>query len=174
MAGETFENIGRWVLLMLVQVLVFNNIYLGEIYNPYIYVLIVLSLPIELSALMILFIGFFTGFILDIFTHTLGLHTMAFTFLAFLRPFVLRLVAPRDGFEFGAKANLESFGWARYIIYSVVLILAHHLLLFIMEGFSTGMVWVITQKVVLNTLLTFSMVILLQSFSVPKSLKGNG
>lgn len=165
MTGLVLRNITRWFLFMAIQILVLNNIYLGGAFNPYIYILIVLSLPIEISALAVLLIGFFTGFVLDLFTHTIGLHTMAFTMVGFLRPLILSLVAPRDGYEFGTHANAHDMGWAKYSMYALLLIFPHHLMLFTMEGFSTGLFWLAVQKTFLNTILTFAIILLVQSFS---------
>ena len=122
MTQAIFINILRWVLLLGVQLFVLNNIYLGGSFNPYLYVLIILSLPIELSALAILFIGFFTGFVLDVFSHTLGMHTMALTLLAFMRPKILELVSPRDGFDFGSSVNVRDMGWGKYTMYALMLV----------------------------------------------------
>ena len=168
MSAVILRNIFRWVILMALQVLVLNNIYLGGVFNPYIYVLIVLSLPLETPALGVLLIGFFTGFVLDVFTHTIGMHTMAFTLLAFMRPKILALVAPRDGYEFGTLANVRGMGWGKYGFYAVLLVFPHHLLLFILEGFSTGLIWLAVQKTVVNTLLTLAMIFIVQSFSPVK------
>ena len=106
MTLSLIENSLRWIIVMGLQILVFNNIYLGGVINPFIYVLIILSLPIEITAVLTLFVGFFTGFILDVFSHTYGMHTMALTFMGFLRPMVLKLVPPRDGYAFGSSANV--------------------------------------------------------------------
>ncbi len=168
MSAVILRNIFRWVMLMALQVLVLNNIYLGGVFNPYIYVLIILSLPIEIPALAVLLIGFFTGFVLDVFTHTLGMHTMAFTLIGFLRPKVLSLVAPRDGYEFGILANVRGMGWGKYGFYAFLLVFPHHLLLFILEGFSTGLIWLAVQKTLVNTLLTLVMIFIVQSFSPVK------
>lgn len=165
MTNVILQNSVRWVLLMAVQILVFNNIYLGGIFNPYIYVLIILSLPIETSALVTLFIGFFTGFILDFFTHTYGMHTMAFTLFGFLRSFVLQGIAPRDGFAFGASANVRDMGLGLYSVYALILIFTHHLLLFVLEGFGSQSVWIIIEQVFVNTFLTYIIILVVQSFS---------
>ena len=165
MTKAILQNSIRWVLLMAVQILVFNNIYLGGVFNPYIYVLIILSLPIEISAIATLFIGFFTGIILDMFTHTYGMHTMAFTLFGFLRPLVLSGVAPRDGYAFGASANVRDMGLGLYSAYALILIFTHHLLLFVLEGFGSQSIWLIIERVLLNTLLTFVIIMVIQSFS---------
>lgn len=165
MTFDIVKNIVRWILLMAVQILVLNNIYLGGVFNPYIYVLIILSLPIDMSALVVLLMGFFTGFILDIFSHTIGLHTMALTLVGFLRPRILAIVAPRDGYEFGSSVNVRDMGWSRYSVYALLLIFPHHLMLFAMEGFSSGLFGLAVQKTLLNTVLTFVLILLVQSFS---------
>lgn len=165
------QNILRWVLLVALQVMVFNNIYLGGVFNPFVYVLILLSLPIEINAVLVLFIGFFTGLVIDLFGHTLGMHTMAFTLMAFLRPFMLGIIAPRDGFEFGSSASLEDFGWVRYLIYVTPLIVIHHIVLFTLEAFGSYNVWLAIQKILINSLLTIAMVILIQTFMSSKSAK---
>lgn len=165
MTQAVIINILRWLSLMALQIFVLNNIYLGGVFNPYLYVLVILALPIELSALAILLIGFFTGFILDLFTHTMGMHTMALTLLAFMRPKILELVAPRDGFEFGASVNVRDMGWGKYSVYALLLVFPHHFLLFTLEAFSTGLIWLAIQKTILNTLLTFVLILLVNSFA---------
>ena len=155
----------RWLALMALQIFVLNNIYLGGTFNPYLYVLVILALPIELSALAILFIGFFTGLILDLFGHTLGMHTMALTLLAFMRPKILELVSPRDGFEFGSSLNVRDIGWGKYSVYALLLVFPHHFLLFMLEGFSTGLFWLAIQKTILNTMITFMLILIVQMFS---------
>ena len=165
MTQAVIINILRWVSLMALQIFVLNNIYLGGVFNPYLYVLVILALPIELSALAILLIGFFTGFTLDLFTHTMGMHTMALTLTAFMRPKVLELVAPRDGFEFGASVNVRDMGWGKYSVYALLLVFPHHFLLFILEAFSTGLIWLAIQKTILNTILTFALILLVNSFA---------
>ena len=168
MTGTVVMNIFRWVLLMAIQILILNNIYLGGAFNPYLYVLIILSLPLEMSGLLVLLIGFFTGFTLDVFSHTMGLHTMSLTLMAYLRPMVLSLIQPRDGFEFGSKASITDFGWSKYLMYVLILVFTHHLVLFVLEGFSTGMLWLAVQKTFFNTLITISLILLAQSFTSVK------
>jgi hypothetical protein len=43
--------------------------------------------------------AFLLGITVDMFVDTPGVHTSASVFMAFVRPFVLRILAPRDGYE---------------------------------------------------------------------------
>lgn len=171
MTPSILINSLRWVMLMALQIVVLNNIYLGGVFNPWVYVLIILSLPIDLSPLAILLTGFFTGLTLDLFTHTIGMHTMALTLLAFLRPKVLDVITPRDGFDFGSSVNVRDLGWSKYSVYALMLIFPHHLMLFTLEAFSSGLIWLAVQKTILNTLLTFVLILIIQSFTPLKEKK---
>ena len=71
------KNIFRFIILVLVQVLVLNNIqFLGYI-NPYIYILFILSLPVRTPRWASLLLAFVLGLTIDIFANTPGMHASA-------------------------------------------------------------------------------------------------
>ena len=144
-----------FVILVLVQVLLMNNIQLGGYLNPYIYVLFLLSLPFETPRWGLLVLGFLLGLTIDLFSHTVGMHTSACVFLAFLRPMVLRFLEPRDGYEPETYPSVRDYGLNWYFKYSSILILAHHLFLFYIEVFKLD-----------NFLHTFSRAVLSGAFSL--------
>ena len=75
----------KFVLLLLLQVLLFNNInFLGYV-NPYIYLIFFLSLPVSFKTSQSMLLGFLMGFIIDIFANTMGVHTFACVLLCFVR-----------------------------------------------------------------------------------------
>ncbi len=94
-----------FILLILLQVLLFNNIQFSGYVNPYVYIMFILLLPVEIPSWLLLIISFFTGLIIDLFTGTPGMHTSATVLAGFVRPYVLRIISPRDGYE----ARLRSF-----------------------------------------------------------------
>lgn len=128
------RNILRFVVLVLIQGLILNNINLGGLVNPYLYVLILLMLPQELPPWANLVIGFATGVAIDAFSNTLGMHTSACVFVGFARPYVLQLLAPRDGYEFGSTLHLQRMGFTWFFTYAGVIILLHHLWLYNVEA----------------------------------------
>ncbi|MFZ4059415.1 MAG: rod shape-determining protein MreD, partial [Ferruginibacter sp.] len=72
-----FRNISRFFLLILLQVLVFNNMHLNGYINPYVYVLFILLLPFETPQWLLLISAFLLGFGVDLFSDTMGMHTAA-------------------------------------------------------------------------------------------------
>ena len=85
------QNIFRFILLVLFQVLVLNNIqFLGYI-NPYLYILFILSLPVQMPRWFLLVLAFILGLSIDIFSNTLGMHAFATVFVAFFREGIIKL-----------------------------------------------------------------------------------
>ena len=135
MIRDTGVNVFRFVLLVLLQVFVLNNIQFSGFVNPYLYVLFVLLLPVETPGWLTLASSFAIGLVIDVLSATLGYHTIATTFMAYFRVHLLRLIAPHDGYGPSASPAVTTFGLPWFLKYTVILVLAHHLVLFWIESF---------------------------------------
>lgn len=80
-----WRNIGRFALLMALQLLVLNYTYLGGYVMPMLYVLFILMLPTDTGRIPMLLIAFGTGLLVDVMTGMLGFHSLACTTLAMMR-----------------------------------------------------------------------------------------
>ncbi len=165
MGNSILENSFRFIALVLLQVFVLNNIHFGGFINPFIYVLFILQLRIETPRSLTLLLGFLLGFTIDIFTRTLGMHTMAALALAYFRPIVLKYIEPREGYEVGMKAGIADFGFAWYISYTAILVFIHHLVLFLVETFRFQEIGWTLLKSLLSTLLTLVIIFAFQLIS---------
>jgi rod shape-determining protein MreD len=135
MINKTIRLSLMFVLLILLQVLVFNNIQFSGYINPYIYLLFILLLPFEIPDWLLLTICFLTGFIVDLFSLSPGMHSFATVFAGFARPYVLRLVSPRDGYEPGSGPSMMTYGFRWFFTYAMLIVLIHHTSLFYIEVF---------------------------------------
>ncbi len=153
-------NSVRFILLILLQVLVFNHMplgFLGNI-NAFPYVIFVLLLPIKLDRLALLTISFVFGLILDMFENTGGVNAAACLVLAYVRP--LLLVS-----SFGITYENQSLKFAdvnfkEMFIYVLVGTLLHHIVLFSLEVFNISHVVFILKQIALSTLFTSVCVLL--------------
>ncbi len=125
----------QFVLLCLLQVLVFNNLQLNGYINAFPYVYLILMLPISIGRIQLLFIGFLLGLLIDVFSNTGGIHAAATTLIAFYRPLYLKAQSPREGYELAALPHLKTFGLAWFIPYASLIVIIHHLALFYLEIF---------------------------------------
>jgi hypothetical protein len=130
----------RFVLFILLQVFVLNTIPpLHQFIVPYIYFLYILWLPLGISRIWLLLLGFIFGLTLDYFTGTPGLHAAPCVAIAFLRPFLLKLLLAQETAEAGyMEPGHKSMGWAPFIVYAVVLTLLHHSYLVLIEWLQFG------------------------------------
>src|SRR4051794_27603630 len=105
MTVKIFQYMLQFVLLVLLQVMVLNHIQLNGYINPYIYTYFILLLPVGISDALLLVVAFLLGFCIDLFSSTGGMHAAATVFLAFCRPAILKLIAPRDGYDLENRLN---------------------------------------------------------------------
>jgi rod shape-determining protein MreD len=160
--NEIFRNIIRFIALVLVQVLIIKNIELGRFINPFIYVLFIVILPFETPKWALLFIAFFLGITIDMFYDTAGLHAAACVFMAYIRPGVLKLFSPRDGYESGTQPSIQYLGIPWFLSYAGILVIAHHLILFYMEIFRFSEFFSTFFRVIISSVFTMVLIIVVQ------------
>lgn len=166
MLNNILKYTGLFILLFTIQVLLMNNIQFSGFVNPYIYVLFILLLPFETPSLIILLISFFTGLIIDLTSGTLGLHASATVVAGFLRPYVLNLVSPHEGYEQGDKPGLKTYGLRWFMTYILIIVFFHHLVLFYVEAFRFEFFFRTLLRVFLSTVFTFLFIIIIQSIII--------
>ncbi len=162
MINDIIKNTVRFVILILLQVLIIQNIRLGSSIILFPYVLFILLLPFETPKLVVLLAAFLTGLVIDMFYDTAGVHTAVCVLIGFLRYYILRLLAPREGYEVGQSPTLHSMGSLWFITYAATIIFIHHLCFFYMEIFRFSEFFRTLLRVVLSSVGTFCLVYVIQ------------
>ena len=134
--NKTALQIIRFVVLVLLQVLVVNHIRLGGYVHPYIYLIFILLLPINIQNWQLLLLGFGLGLSVDLFTGTPGLHAGATTLMAFCRPRIIKLISGTLKFDNIYEPNLNQLDGMWFLRYVFCMVFIHHFMLFLMESFS--------------------------------------
>ncbi len=152
MNRETALQIGRFMILVLVQVMVLNHInFLGYL-NPYIYIIFILLAPININKSLFLVSSFILGLIMDFFGDSGGVHAAACTIIAFFRPVALRSVFGLS-YEF-QTLKLSNLRFGEKFIYVILMVLTHHIVLFSLEIFNFSHILLIAKKTLFSSLLT--------------------
>ena len=154
-----------FVFLILLQVLILNNLHMSVLLNPYVYVLFILILPFDTPGWLVLSLAFVTGIVLDAFANTIGMHTAALVFMAFVRKYLMRIMAPRDGYEQNKTPHYGEMGLVWFIIYAGILIFVHHLSLFVLEDFRAAHFFTALFKSLLSGILSLFIILILLLFS---------
>jgi len=160
MISEIVRYLISLFALLLVQIFVLNQIEFAGYIRPYLYVLFLLLLPIEIRGWLMLVIGFSLGLIMDTFTQTPGMNTSACLVLVFSRQYLLKLIAPREGYETGQLPRPEFFGWKWFLIYSSILVGIHHIWLFYAEVFHFKYFFSTLFRAIFSTVFTEVLVLL--------------
>lgn len=162
MTNTIIRNIIRFFVLVLVQVLVVKNIELGRFINPFVYVLFILLLPFETPKWLLLVVSFFLGITIDMFYDTSGMHAAACVLMAYVRPGILKLFSPRDGYEFGTQPSIQYLGIPWFLSYAGILVVIHHLVLFYIEIFRFSEFFSTFFRVIVSSIFTLLLVVISQ------------
>ncbi|WP_269240618.1 rod shape-determining protein MreD [Flavobacterium limnophilum] len=159
MNSALFVNIFRFLLLLAVQIIVFNNMnFLGYI-SPFPYLLFIILYPVNGNKFGLLFASFLLGIIMDMFSNSGGIHTTACLILAYYRPYLFR-------FSFGLSYEYQTVKLNdvltperfSFILLSVVI---HHFILFILEAFEISFFFDVLIRTLLSTVFTIIICIII-------------
>ena len=152
------KQIGRYILVMALQVLLFDQLQFLGICHPYIYVLCLLMMPITLPHNVDMLIGAAAGIIMDVFCNSLGVHTAACIFIMFLRPYVIGAVVS-DKDRLNEQINLHSIGMEALVKYVVIMVLIHHLSVFMLAAWSWSHIGFVLLETVVSSIITLTVII---------------
>ncbi len=162
MTSQVFVHIFRFIVFLAAQVLIVRNLVLFNTAFCFIYITFLLLLPIQMPRVALLLLAFISGLTVDIFYDTIGINAGASVLLAFLRPYVLLLLTPRDDYEKNDTVNLHVMGWRWFLVYSLFLIFIHHFALFFLELGSFKQVGFTFAKIIVSTAFTFVVLVIVQ------------
>lgn len=152
------KQIGRFFLVMLLQVLLFDQLQLLGVCHPYIYILCLLMMPITLPHSADMIIGAVVGLIMDIFCNSLGVHTASCIFIMFIRPYLIGAIV-NDKDRLNEQITLRTLGMEPLLKYVVILVLAHHLMVFLLAAWSWSHIGFVAVETIVSSLITISIII---------------
>ncbi len=114
MDKSVISNILILTCLILVQALVCNNIMLFNVAMAFVFIYVIIRLPMDLSVNWLLTWAFLSGLAVDAFADTPGVNSLACTLLAMLKRPMLYAYIPRDDRTKNIVPSLSSLGFAVY------------------------------------------------------------
>ena len=135
MSNFWVRQILLFILLVFLQVMLFNKIHLFGFATPLLYIYFAIKLPIDMSRNAVVALAALMGLLIDIFSYTLGLNMLAMTVMGFSRFYLLKLFGPRDVFEANVP-SFSTFGKPLFLRYTASMTLCHHIILFTTESLS--------------------------------------
>ncbi len=140
-----------FLVLLFLQILLFNYVSIGVGMIPFVYILGLILLPIEVPNWFLLVYSFILGISVDVAGDTMALNTSALMFSAFIRPRLIRFLAPDDGYKAGTLPSFFSFKAKRFLLYITIIIFVHQLVFFTLDIFKLSKILIIIFKAFFNT-----------------------
>lgn len=122
-----------FIVLVLIQVLLLNNIHFLRMATPFLYVYFILKMPVGTPRDLVVLFSFLMGLTIDVFSNTPGMHAAACTLTGFVREPLIRFFMGKDLPE-GIYPSYKTFGYGGFFRYVFSLVLIHHVTLFLIES----------------------------------------
>lgn len=151
-----------FILLLFLQAGLFNYIHLFGFATPLLYIYFLIKLPVNMNRNGVLLLSALLGFLLDIFSRTLGLTLFVMVLVGFLRYYLLKLFAPRDLFDDSLPA-FGSFGKLLFMRYASTITLIQVFLLCTIESLSLFNPWLLFLRIAGSFILTILLIFAFES-----------
>ena len=125
----------RYIIVMLLQVLLFDQLQLWGVCHPYIYILCLLMMPINLPNIVEMLVGALVGLVMDVFCNSLGVHMAACILIMFIRPYLVGSIV-NDKDRLKEQMSLRAIGMEQLFRYVLTMVLIHHLTVFLLAAWS--------------------------------------
>ena len=129
------QRLTRLFVLLLFQVLVFNQVHVLGYITPLMMGYMIVCFHQGTSRSSILLWGFVTGLLFDIFSNTAGMASASCTLIAMLQPSLLTAFIPRDATE-EFTPSLYTLGFWKYLLYVLILMLILHGAFYLLDAFT--------------------------------------
>ena len=148
-------NIVRFIGLLALQVLVLKPLSYGWqghfFINFLVYPLFIFLLPLRTPMPAALLSAFAMGFLVDLSYDSWGVHAAASVLTAYVRPWPLKWLQPREGYNVNHSPTKKRMGLRWFFIYASTMMVFHLFVYYSLDAFS----FVFIQAILLKTLYSF-------------------
>lgn len=153
MNRDNIISIFQFLLLLLLQAFLLNNINFFGFINPNLYLLFILVYRLDGNPTLLIILGFVMGLLLDLLTQGSGGHTIATLTIAFISPFIIR-------FSFGVNYDvpmgmIKGSLLNQRLLYLSLMVVIHHLVLYSVVYFSFENIITILKNTLFTSFFTF-------------------
>ncbi len=160
MSRLLLANAVRFIALVFVQVFLLKNMGYYNLATPFLYILFLVLLPIEIPNWLLFLLAFGTGLTIDGFYDTLGIHAAACTVLALVRVLFIGVTVQRQGFDNEPDPGMGAMNFRWFFFYVSILTVFHHSTLFLLETFNLLEIQYTVVRIALSSAFTILLVLI--------------
>lgn len=156
------------LLSIAIQVMFLRDIAIANVAFCFIYTWFLVKAPMKVNPLLFLLGAMAVGWLIDIFYNTHGIHAFACVLVAWLRPLFFRILTPANGYDERSSISLYEMKWIWFFSYVFLMLLSHHVLLFVLEASDWSLLGISLLKTFSSTLLGMAVFGILEFFNRPQ------
>lgn len=136
MTKTIIQSILIGIVLLIVQILICNHIMLFNVATLFIFIYVIINLPLNFSTGWLLTWAFFSGLFVDICCDTLGVNALACIILAIIKRPIFYAYIPKDDRTKDIIPSISSLGFSVYAKYLMSMTAIYSVLVFSIEYMS--------------------------------------
>ena len=152
------QEIGRLLLIFVLQVLLFDHLHIGSWGIMMIYILFLINLPIRIPRWAEMLIGLLVGIMMDVWHSSLGIHIAACVALSFVRPLLLTN-AVQDIERIKDNISVQTIGRIEYTKCAVILTIMHHFIVSSLETWNIQFWWIVILQTLISSAMTLCVIL---------------
>ena len=152
------QEIGRLLLIFVLQVLLFDHLHIGSWGIVMMYILFLINLPIRIPRWVEMLIGLLVGIMMDVWHSSLGIHIAACVALSFVRPLLLNN-AIQDIERIKDNISVQTIGRIEYTKCAVILTVLHHFIVFSLETWNIQFWWIVILQTLISSAMTLCVIL---------------
>ncbi len=160
-----------FVVFVLIQVLVLNNIHFLRIATPFLYLYFIIKMPVGSSRMQVIFFSFLAGIIIDSFGNTPGIHAAACTLAGFVREPLIAMFMGKDLPE-GIYPSYKTFGFGGFFRYVLSFAFLQHTTFFLIESFTLFDLLFLVVRILASVVMTTLLICTVEAFNTESQKSG--
>lgn len=165
MNNDVVKIVLRTLLLIVLQVVLFDYVELFGYISVFPYILCILLFPLQSNRYFLLIYAFFLGLCIDIFNNSGGVHAAACVTLAYFRESLIKF-AYGFSYEYHLLRLTDKIG-KELITYTAIGVLIHHFVLYILEVFNFNFLPEILLRISGSTVFTIVVILIMIALAKP-------
>lgn len=163
MINNSITNLAlQFVLYVVVQVVILNGIDYMHVFTPFLFILYILTLPMNISRIAQMLHAFAIGIVVDIFSNTIGINAMVCVFMAYIRPGICKFFASTENQE--QQPSFKSYGMMRFMQYAFIMVLVHHTGFYMLENMSLSNMNLVATRIICSAVFTLILIFSVEYF----------
>ena len=159
---ELVNRLVMFMVLLVVQVLILNNVHLLGVGTPLLYVYFAITFRRNFPKWLVLVSCFLLGLLVDVFSNTPGLAASVMTLVGLAQCYLIELIAPRDSAE-DLEVSFKTLGFSKFDVLSGMLTLLYCMVFFAVEAFNFFDVLLWLARSLVSAVLTMILILAVES-----------